>query len=89
MNSQVALQTQSGSADSGTGGALELRCRDVSRGCSVATFMYCHESLTTVVLKTGGSLTGRWAYNREGLNLGGGGVAYNRNIFSVYRLMGL
>ena len=41
----MALQTQSGSAESGTGGALELSCFDVSR-CSVAMFIGSHESLT-------------------------------------------
>ena len=58
VNSQDALQTQSGSAKSGTGGALELRCCDVSRGRSVATFIRCQESLTAVVLKTGGGCVG-------------------------------
>ena len=58
MNSQMALQAQSGSAESGTGAALELRCCDVSRGCSVATFIRCQESLAAVVLKTGGGCVG-------------------------------
>ena len=48
----MALQTQSGSAESGSGGALELRCFDVSRGCSVATFIGSHKSLTAAVLET-------------------------------------
>ena len=59
MDSQVALQTQSGSAESGTGGALELRCFDVSRGCSMATFVGGYESLTAVVLETGGGCVGQ------------------------------
>ena len=41
----MALQAQSGSAESGTGGALELCCFDVSRGCSVATFIKAEMSL--------------------------------------------
>ena len=40
--SQVALQAQSVRAESGTGGALELRCCDVSGGCSVA-FLYANQ----------------------------------------------
>ena len=55
----MALQTQSESAESVTGGALELRCYDVSRGCSVATFIGGHESLTVVVLETGGGYVGQ------------------------------
>ena len=43
MNSLVALQAQSGSTESGTGEALELRFCDVSRTCSVASFVGCHE----------------------------------------------
>ena len=58
MNSQVALQTQSGSAESGAGGALELRYCDVSRGCSVATFIRCQESLMAFVPKTDGGCVG-------------------------------
>ena len=54
----MALQTQSGSAESGTGGALELRCFDVSRG-SVATFIGGHESLMAVVLETCGGCVGQ------------------------------
>ena len=57
MDSLEALQTQSGSAEPGSGGALELRCFDISRGCSVASFIGCHDTLlclTSVVLETGG-----------------------------------
>ena len=46
MDSLVALQTQSGSAESETGGALELRCCDFSRGCSVTSFIGRHEFLS-------------------------------------------
>ena len=43
----MALQTQSGSAESGAGGTLELRCCDISRECSLASFIgSCHESVT-------------------------------------------
>ena len=55
----MALQTQSGSAESATGGALELHCFDVSRGCSVAMFIGSHESLTAVILETGGDCVGQ------------------------------
>ena len=56
----MAVQTQSGSAESGAGGALELRCCDVSRECSLVSFIgCCRESLTAIVLKTGGSCEGR------------------------------
>ena len=43
----LALQTQSGSAESETGGALELRCCVLSRGCSVTSFIGRHESLSS------------------------------------------
>ena len=46
MDSLVALQTQSGSAESETDGALELRCCDFSRGCSVRSFIGRHEFLS-------------------------------------------
>ena len=43
----MALQTQSGSAESGAGGTLELRCCDISRECSLASFIGSyHESVT-------------------------------------------
>ena len=46
-DSLVALQTQSGSAESGEGGTLELRCCDISSDCSLASFIgCCHESVT-------------------------------------------
>ena len=47
----MALRSQSGSAEPRTGGALELRCFDVSRGCSVATFKDGQELLTAVASK--------------------------------------
>ena len=59
MDSQVALQTQSGSAESGTGAALELRYFDVSRGCSVVMFIGSSESLTVAVLETGRGCVGQ------------------------------
>ena len=46
MDSLVPLQTQSGSAESETDGALELRCCDFSRGCSVRSFIGRHEFLS-------------------------------------------
>ena len=57
----MALQTQSGSAESCVaGGALELLCCNISRECSLASFIgCCHESVTAVVLETGGSSEGR------------------------------
>jgi len=61
MDSLVALQTHSGSAESCVaGGALELRFCDISRECSFASFIgCCHESVTAVVFETGGSSEGR------------------------------
>ena len=47
MDSLVALQTHSGSAESETGEALELRCCVLSRGCSVSSFIGRHESLSS------------------------------------------
>ena len=55
---KVALQTQSGSAESRTGGALEFRYCDVNRGCSVVTFISWLHSLTVVVLETKGGIVG-------------------------------
>ena len=57
----MALQTQSGSAESCVaGGALELLCCNIRRECSLASFIgCCHESVTAVVLETGGSSEGR------------------------------
>ena len=46
MDSLVALQTQPGSAESETGGTLELRCCDFSRGCFVTSFVGRHEFLS-------------------------------------------
>ena len=43
MDSLVALQTQSGSAESGAGGTLELRCCDISRECSLASLIGCQQ----------------------------------------------
>ena len=59
MNSLVALQTQSGRAESGTGGALELHYCDVSRGCSVVSFVGCNKSLTVVILEIVGGCVGQ------------------------------
>ena len=42
-------------------GVLDLRCCDFSRGCSVASFIGCHESLTAFVLETGAGCVGHWA----------------------------
>ena len=47
MDSLVALQTQSGSAESETGGALELRCCVLNRGYSVSSFIGRHEFLSS------------------------------------------
>ena len=60
IHSLVALQTQSGSAESEASGALEIRCCDVSRECSLASFIGCHKSLTAVVLETGGGCVGQY-----------------------------
>ena len=51
MDSLVALQTQSGRAESGTGGALKLHYCDVSKGCSVVSFIGSDESLTVIILE--------------------------------------
>ena len=42
-------------------GVMDLRCCDFSRGCSVASFIGCHESLTAFVLETGGGCVGHRA----------------------------
>ena len=59
MDSLVALQTQSRRAESGTGGALELHYCDVSRGCSVVSFIGCNKSLMVVILKIVGGCVGQ------------------------------
>ena len=55
----MALQTQSGRAESATGGALELHYCDVSRGCSVMSFIGCNKSLTVVILEIVGGCVGQ------------------------------
>ena len=55
----MTLQTQSGRAESGTGGALELHYCDVSRGCSVMSFIGCNKSLTVVILEIVGGCVGQ------------------------------
>ena len=55
----ACLQTQSGRAESGTGGALELHYCDVSRGCSVVSFIGCNKSLTVVILEIVGGCVGQ------------------------------
>ena len=55
----MTLQTQSGRAESGTGGALELHNCNVSRGCSVVLFIGCNKSLTVVILKIVGGCVGQ------------------------------
>ena len=63
MDALVSLQTQTGSAELCVAvGSLELRFCDISRECSLASFIgYCHESVRAVVLETGGNSGGRWA----------------------------
>ena len=57
----MSLQTQTGSAELCVAvGALELRFCDISRECSLASFIgCCHESVRAVVLETGGNSGGR------------------------------
>ena len=47
----MALQTQSGREESGTGGALKLHYCDVSKGCSVVSFIGSDESLMVIILE--------------------------------------
>ena len=55
----MALQTQSGRAKSRTGGALELHYCDISRGCSVVSFIGYDKSITVVILESVGGCVGQ------------------------------